>query len=361
MTSSLGGGGVAQLLVNYFNHIDPSQITSDFIVHGQKIGVHEQYFTDKGGRVFHAPPKKINPLRNVLYIFRIIANGNYDVVHAHQNFSNVVPLVIAKLLKIPVRISHGHGYQNTSSIFAFFARYGIQRAATDLFACNESVGSWLHRKKWNNPKSQTFVMKNAIDLDQFSFDPAGRENWRNELNLDDSPTLIQIGRLSEEKNCKFSISLLKQLRKTGNWKLIVVGDGHLESSLKSMVDHLGLSDSVYFIGYQKDVPGLLSASDICLIPSISEGLSIAAVEAQAAKIAVLGSNALPDDVAVSKYIERLPLDLDMWVEKITGTNPNYDRQSTDLDPRLKGFEIKVAAPKYIDYVRKALAENTLSR
>ncbi len=358
VTSSLGGGGVAQMLVNYSMHLDPREVTSDFVVHGDKECIHEQYFLDAGSKIFHAPPKKSAPIRNFFYLLKVISTGDYDVVHAHQNFSNIVPLIISKLLRVPIRISHGHGFPTAPKIFQFIARLGIQKSATDFFACTSEVGKWLHPSKWDNPDSRTFIMQNAIDLNRFSFSSSARANWRQKLQLGNAPTLIQVGRLSKEKNYQFTISLLHNLIKISDWKLLIVGDGPLESTLMEKVNDLGLAKSVIFMGYQKDIAGLLSAADVFMMPSISEGLGMAAVEAQASGISVLASDRLTEDIVLSPNIELLPLDIMTWASKLRDTFNTNTLGRSQIDKRLETFMIEIAAPKYVEYLMNAQSQSS---
>jgi len=92
--------------------------------------------------------------------------------------------------------------------------------------------------------------------------------------------LITVGSMSSEKNQVELISLAKRLRDSNlQVKLIIVGDGPLRCSLEEMAGSLGLSDHVSFLGVRLDVPALLAASDIFLLPSRSESLPAVLIEA----------------------------------------------------------------------------------
>lgn len=356
VTSTLGGGGVAQMLVNYRDHLDDQDVSFDFIVHGNRVGEHEEYFARAGSQIFHAPPKRSAPFQNYSLISNVIRNGNYDVVHAHQNLSNLVPILLAKYHQVPVRISHGHGYPSVLRPIAFLLRKGIESTATDYFACTAHVGEWLHPKKWDTKAGHSFIMRNAFDLSRFTFSGSARESWRQKLGLGSSPTMIQVGRLSEEKNHTFSISLLSRLRANAPWKLLIIGDGPMKESLTEEVKDQGLVDDVIFLGFQSDVPGLLSAADLAVMPSISEGLGLAAVEAQASSLHMIASDALPEEVIVTDFIKLMPLELERWTRYIS--DKVLTRSQSDLTPdgRIHSFNIEPAAREYLQYVAHTLAQ-----
>lgn len=110
VVSALGGGGVERMLMNYLRALDNADIQFDFIVHGDDVGPLEEAFTAQGCEISHIVPKRESVIRNAIALNRVIREGRYDVVHSHQNLSNFVPLFLALLHRVPLRISHGHGF-----------------------------------------------------------------------------------------------------------------------------------------------------------------------------------------------------------------------------------------------------------
>lgn len=361
VTSTLGGGGVAQLLLNYLQELSDEDVTFDFIVHGDRVGEHESYISSLGSQIFHAPPKREKPIANLSYISRIISEGNYDVVHAHQNLSNLVPMLLAKHHKVPVRISHGHGYPSLFRPVAYASKKGIEKYATDYFACTQEVGQWLHPTNWTKQSDRSFVMRNAIQMEKFTFNDESRAQWRNKLNLRANPLVIQVGRLSEEKNHYFTFSLLERLRKRGPWNLIIVGEGPMEKVLKQRVRELDLEGLVHFLGFQSDIPGLLCAADLAVMPSTTEGLALASIEPQVSGIPFAASNVLPNEVKMTDSIKLLPLDIDTWDAEINDEVwINAQRQTIIREP-LQPYNIKFAAKEYISYINNALNRREIDR
>jgi 1,2-diacylglycerol 3-alpha-glucosyltransferase len=114
-----------------------------------------------------------------------------------------------------------------------------------------------------------------------------------------SPTakvFIFVGRLDEEKHIEVAIQALAQ---TGSdAQLVIVGQGHFEGRLRTLVAALGLDGQVIFTGHvpNEALPGLLQAADVFVMPSEAELLSIATLEAMAAGRPILAAaaGALPE-------------------------------------------------------------------
>ena len=87
-----------------------------------------------------------------------------------------------------------------------------------------------------------------------------------------------------------------------NTRLLLVGQGELESQVREQVERLGLSEKVIFAGSRDDVPQLLQAMDVMLFPSFMEGLSLSMVEAQCAGLPILASDTIPKEVAMTDLV-----------------------------------------------------------
>ena len=142
------GGGVQQLLLNYYTHINRDSITFDFIVHDKTIGELEKHFTLLKSKIYHVTPKRVSLRKNIKEMNEIIKRGSYDVIHCHQDLSNCFALYLAWKNKVRIRISHAHScfiaknmklrMRNTvlRLLNTCFANY--------FFACSKQAGNWLH-------------------------------------------------------------------------------------------------------------------------------------------------------------------------------------------------------------------------
>lgn len=130
------------------------------------------------------------------------------------------------------------------------------------------------------------VIPNGIDYTKYSSGKS--ECVVKELNLSGKYVLIMVARLCIDKRHKdLLISFQKLVRYYPNLILLVVGDGPLKSDLLKLSDNLGLNDSVRFLGSRKDIPDLLSASDLFVFASNIEGWPNVIGEAMSAGLPVI--------------------------------------------------------------------------
>ena len=356
VVSSLGGGGVESMLYNYYTKLDKKLIQFDFVVHGDDIGVLEKKLQAMGSRVFHVTPKKVSLSMNIREIDRIIKDGEYDVVHCHQNFSNSVPLLIARKYRVRGRISHAHGCKTPSTTREAFRNYCFRLlnklGANYFFCCGVQAGKWLHGKRWS-PSESDIIMNNAIDVDKFSYDPSARAEYRRRLDINGKMVLLHVGRFSDEKNHSFLVTLFHMLSKrANNYVLLLVGDGPTEDKVRKHVRDIGLSDQVRFLGVRSDVAQIMDAADVFLLPSKNEGLPVTLVEAQAKGLIVFASDVITRETAITDSIEYLPIeDPSIWVREIARAQVR-ERYSRENEIQAAGYSVSVEADKYMKWLEK---------
>ena len=140
-------------------------------------------------------------------------------------------------------------------------------------------------------KKKITAIPNGIPCDEY-YRLSFREDCRKELGIKDEHILIGFtGRISKVKRLDL---LLKAFRNIHDrfplTRLVLAGDGELRQDLQELARSLGLTDSVIWLGFYADIPGLLSAIDIYVQPSVNEGLSLSILEAMAAEKPVISSN-----------------------------------------------------------------------
>jgi glycosyltransferase involved in cell wall biosynthesis len=119
------------------------------------------------------------------------------------------------------------------------------------------------------------VVHNGVDINRSSVGPKP-QSIRDEL-------AVTVGRLAQPKGHK---SLIEAWRLASpalpDARLLIVGDGELRSDLQQQVERLGLAERCHFLGVGEDIPDLLAAAELFVLPSLWEGLSMALLEAMAA-------------------------------------------------------------------------------
>lgn len=104
--------------------------------------------------------------------------------------------------------------------------------------------------------------------------------------------IFTAGRLVEVKNQAMLIDAFAALHRTHpETELVIAGEGELRETLEAHARHAGVADAVRILGFRRDIRELLDASDVFVLPSHTEGCSVALIEAMATGIPVLGSTA----------------------------------------------------------------------
>lgn len=118
--------------------------------------------------------------------------------------------------------------------------------------------------------------------------------------LDPGPTIVSVGRLTQEKGHRLLVEAMPRvLREVPEARLALCGQGPEEAALRARAGALGVAARVMFAGFAADVRPLLAAADVFAMPSLCEGLGVAALEAMAMGKPVVASDAggLPEAVA----------------------------------------------------------------
>ncbi len=145
------------------------------------------------------------------------------------------------------------------------------------------------------PRSKITFAPLGIDTDASAFRKATEQERikaRQRLNLNKEDFVMGFaGRLAPDKNVGLLIDVAKALsRKIANLKLLLVGSGVEEASLKDKASKLAISNTVVFLGWREDVDKLLPAMDVFAFPSLSDGLGRAFVEAMTVGVPVVSTN-----------------------------------------------------------------------
>lgn len=340
-------GGAETMVMNWFRNIDREKFVFDFLVFTGEKGVFDDEIQSLGGKIYYAPSLGnagiLGYIRSLVKVFREIPR--VDIVHSHMDWQGGFITFAAYLAGIKKRIVHSHAMQEmfqSNLLHRFIIRISkilIQQFATGRLCCSEVAGKSLFGK------NKFVVIKNAIDLEKFKeIDIVERDNLRERYHIAKEDFVLGcVGSISENKNQIFLLELLKNLEK--NIKLVLVGQGNMEQTLKEKVEESGLEDRVIFTGLQRDVPRFASMFDLFVFPSKREGLGIVAVEMQALGIHCIISEGVPKEVDMELgLVEQILLAKKTeWVNSIQKyiyeKNKKIDREVCKRKIREQGYDI----------------------
>jgi glycosyltransferase involved in cell wall biosynthesis len=134
------------------------------------------------------------------------------------------------------------------------------------------------RRVCSSPSRKIEVIPNGVLVENFDRPRNEELRWRL-LRGENRPMVFTAARLDPQKGLEH---LLAAARVVPNAVFVVAGDGPRREALGIQAKELGVSDRVLLLGHRTDVPDLLSACDLFVLPSLFEGLPISVLEAMAA-------------------------------------------------------------------------------
>ncbi len=347
------GGGITNYALNNWKFIDRSKYQFDFATRFNNLGYEEKVIAE-GCKIKYFNTISTESENSFAKQFSEILDDGYDVVHLHTSFwKGLLAEEIAIEKNISKIIVHSHScgiamedkseYSKALKLHNKVKEEFNQQLATDFWACSEIAADWLFPKHIDQNKIK--IMKNAIDLDRFSFKSTIRDNVRAKLGLENKFVLGQIGRYVEGKNHLFTIDVFNEIHKEfKNTVLVLRGHGVLETEIKKRVEQYGLKDSIIFLSVNSEISieSTYQIIDLLLFPSEFEALGLVAVEAQASGVKCFLSDSFPTETCiVGELIKYLPLNKEKWIEQIADTiKYSYERMSRDSEIIVAGYDLK---------------------
>lgn len=339
----MGRGGIETMLMNYYRRIDRNRLQFDFLVHRNFRADFDDEIEALGGRIYRVPP--MNPLSPAYQkaLRNFFREHPYEVVHCHLNYKSGIVLAAAKQAGVPVRIAHAHIASMQSDwkqAVRKMMKILIPHTATNLLACGQEAGRAVFGKH------SFALMANAINGDAFRYNEATRQAKRKELNLGSELAIMHVGRFDYQKNHVFLIDLFSEvIEREATAKLVLVGDGAMRPEIEDRARQRLPQGSVMFLGTRSDIPELLQAADVFVFPSHFEGLPVTVIEAQAAGLPCIKSDAVTSECVVTDLVESLPItDPKLWAEAIL-CKKNHPRNDQLAAIQASGYDITTAAVK----------------
>jgi glycosyltransferase involved in cell wall biosynthesis len=221
-------------------------------------------------------------------LLRFIRRENIALVHCHLFAASLVGAGVARMAGVGAVLETCHGPEVWRMGKGLRGRFWVDRQVgrlVDMYiAVSHAAARHLIGTK-RVPQSKVRVIHNGRDLDRFApTDTQRRTATRAALGLGDEPTCLTLARLDDQKGHRHLIDALAILApRRPNLVTLLAGEGPLEQALRAQCAALGLADRVRFLGYRRDVPELLEAADMVVLPSLYEGLPLVAIEALAAR------------------------------------------------------------------------------
>lgn len=353
VVGAMNRAGVETWLMQVLRRTDRQHFHMDFLVHVDQACSYDDEIRRLGSKVIvcRSPKRPATYSRNFKSV--LDEHGPYDIVHSHLHHFTGWVLLLARRSGVPVRVAHSHldttlldgraGLMRRA--YLLLTRHWIRRYATAGLAASRASAqalfgsSWMREPRWR-------VLHCAIALEPFQ-QPVDRLALRAQLGIPaDAFVVGHVGRFQEQKNHAFLLDIAVEIaRREPRMRLVLVGEGPLRPVMEQRARDLAISDRVVFLGSRADVPRLMSGvMDVFVFPSRYEGLGLVLVEAQAAGLPCVLSDAVPPEAdLVAPLLRRMALDRSAaaWAAAVV------DARHPALSPR-EAWEIVARSEFQID-------------
>jgi glycosyltransferase involved in cell wall biosynthesis len=293
----LGMGGAERLMVPVLTHLSRSEFQPYVCALQSKDGNPlAEEIRSLGIQVDCLDIKHLRDLRALSRLTGYLKDIGADLVHTQLEFANILGNISARMLRLPgVCTIHVMPSLDVKTRTRFHQRleWFVLRYFCDRVISVSEEARLYHLKISGAPFEQVTTLYNGIDLAPFTGMDCAQERMavRTELGFPVSAhVLTTVAVLRPQKGIQFMIQALPAILSAyPDTYYLVVGSGTHENLLKQEVNRLRVGDRVIFAGMRKDVPRLLAASDIFVLPTLTEALPTVLAEAMAARLPIIAS------------------------------------------------------------------------
>jgi glycosyltransferase involved in cell wall biosynthesis/SAM-dependent methyltransferase len=240
----------------------------------------------------------------IFHLRTLLRERRITILQTHGARSNFYGRLAGRLAGTPVIISTVHNllYDYPVGRLRKAVYLALDRVTVPLAHCILCVAG-SHRleliSRHHLPPAKAVAIPNSVDLGRFGQMESGGQ-VRKELGIPgDAPVIGVVGRLTHQKGHCFLLHALPMLaRRYPALRCLVVGDGELREELTGLAARLGVLDRCLFLGVRRDIPAVLSALDVLVVPSLSEGMPYVVLEGMASGKPVVATavNGIPEVV-----------------------------------------------------------------
>ena len=338
--------GLETFIMNMYRKLDLKKFQFGFLCTIDERGDYEEEILNLGGEIFHVSLNKTKgKLRHIKNYFILRQelkklSVKYDVFHVHHYhafdaYIAAKAAISAGFKKVIVH-SHSDSTDNHFRLHAFF-KHKLSRLNITKIGCSQQAANWMF-------DSSDFILKNGIDTQHFKFDLEIRNSMREKYGLKNEVVWGHVGRFDPVKNHDFLIKLFSYYYiQHPNSKLVLIGDGYEKQRIIEMCEKIGLRNSVIFAGIQNDVSPFYQMMDVYLMPSIYEGVSLTAVEAECSGLPCVFSSTISKEIDLRNNVLHCSLNkgFDVWIQAVNSLlikdNP---REKAYEDIIKKGYDVK---------------------
>ncbi|MBI5629358.1 MAG: glycosyltransferase family 4 protein [Elusimicrobia bacterium] len=287
-------GGAQQNTLYTVSHLDPARF-EPWLICGRGGMLDQQALSLQARRpswslrFLEGLEREIHPLKDVLAFLELVnlfLSERPDVVHTHSSKAGILGRLAAAMAGVPAiaHTYHGFGFHDylPPRRKGFYVRLerlcaGLSRALIFVSKANQDYA----RSHGLGDPGRYALIRSGVELSRWPAADIDRTAKKKSLGVGvHKPLISSVGNLKPQKNPGDFVSMAETvLRSFPEAEFVFVGDGPLRSRLECRILASGLGNRLRLLGWRRDVPEILAASDVFVLTSLWEGLPRALVEA----------------------------------------------------------------------------------
>lgn len=247
------------------------EINVTYIVAGRKPGYKNNLST-------------IFELKDFWQLYKIIKQGNFDIIHSHLNFYSCLTAKFAGGKKL-IHTRHGIFWSEEElRDIGFINRY-IQKkksSIADITIALSKIERNTLVKYFDYPSAKIRIIYNGVSVPDI-YSRLNTELNKSALFKTGKFIVGTVGRFERQKGFDILIEIARKVIDKEDMIFIIIGSGNLEEKYRNMIRDLNLQNNVYLLGYQKNIFDYINSFDIFIQTSRWEGVPYVILEAMALK------------------------------------------------------------------------------
>lgn len=286
----LNYGGAEVGLLTTLKNIDRERFDCEILSIEKKgaIGVEIEKLGFKVGYL-NSSARLFN-FRLVAKIGRILKDKRPDILHTSLFYANFFGRIAALFNRPPIVVTEERSIYTEKRFYHVIIDNALSRMTDRIIVCSRSVMDFTQKQEKITEK-KFHLIYNAVDADRFDIlEPKGAIRARLKLSKDDF-IVGTVGSVIPKKGHKILIGAFGALREDmPSAKLLIVGDGESRKELEALVGRMDMADRVFFLGSRADMPEVMNAMDLFVLPSLQEGFPRTLIEAMYSALPIIASD-----------------------------------------------------------------------
>lgn len=279
------------MILDYCRFLDATQFETIVLVISEAVPERLAEFSENNIPVIEVNFKLdriFQTISKVRSIYEAIEKEEPDIIHTHMERAEFFGFFVKDVPRI-----HTHHYfsrlVDSKGITDKIRRYihKFMSVRYDRYIMVSEALTSFYKNEQRLTETQTMTIYNGVNIEALQ---KGHSKIYFDFIDPDDFVIGFVGRLSPEKGCDILLKAVSKINDScPSFHTLIVGEGPERSRLDRLVNDCNLAAKVHFLGFRKDVPSIYQTINVLVMPSHTEGLPMAAIEALSCGVPVVGS------------------------------------------------------------------------